>query len=113
MEDKKIMQLIQINGIQAYKDLVEKNPNVVLEFFATWCPHCKAMQPIVEEMAKNRSDVVFVQVDVDRNEELSEAYGIEGTPTFYFVKNGDPVLQDVGEMPYSDLAAFVEKGCKK
>lgn len=108
-----MMQLIQVNGIQSYKDLVEKNANVVLEFFATWCPHCKKMQPIVEEMAENRSDVVFAQVDVDKNEELSEAYSIEGTPTFYFVKNGDPVLQDVGEMSYADLAAFVEKGCRK
>ena len=107
------MSLLQIQGVQDYERIVHEYPNVVVEFFATWCPHCKAMQPDVEQAAEQFEQVVIAQADVDQNEELCDAFNVQGTPTFIFVKDGKPVLDTVGQISYEDLVDFLQKGENK
>ena len=64
---------------------------VAVDFTATWCPPCKRIGPIFEKMAEDNSDVLFIKVDVDDNDETAAACKIECMPTFQFYKNGSKV----------------------
>jgi len=62
---------------------------VCVDFFATWCPPCRMIAPILEEMSKEfEGKVVFLKVDVDEAEEIAGKEGIQAMPTFIFYKNG-------------------------
>jgi len=64
---------------------------VVVDFFATWCGPCKMVAPHMEEMSKNMDNVVFLKVDVDEVEDITEEYQVQAMPTFIFIKKGEKV----------------------
>lgn len=84
---------------------------VLVEFFATWCPHCQRQQPITDEAAKALSGTVAVyQVDVDKNPELAQEFAPNGFPTYVLFESGQPVAEHTGEWPLESLIQMVEEG---
>ena len=81
----------------------------VVEFFATWCPHCQAMKPILEKVeSQYRGKVDFYQIDIDKQPEITDDFDIEGTPTiFYYPTKGQPIRK-MGEMPAEQIAELVD-----
>jgi len=69
---------------------------VVVDFFAEWCGPCKKIAPIIEGWSKEMSDVVFLKVDVDVNEEGAEEYNVSAMPTFIFFQNGVKIADMMG-----------------
>lgn len=60
---------------------------VMAEFYATWCPHCKRMQPVVEEFKKLMEGTLeVVQIDIDQEDALANFYTIESVPTFILMR---------------------------
>lgn len=93
-----------------YDELIESSPLVLVEFFATWCSHCQAMEPVVkqvEEILEGKCKVQ--QLDVDLNQEVCDKEKISGTPTFILYKNGKEVWRQSGEMPGRELLEVVER----
>jgi len=80
---------------------------VVIDFFAEWCGPCKKIAPMIEEMSKTETNVVFLKVDVDVNEEGAEAYNVTAMPTFVFLQNGVKVadLMGANEAKLKELVA--------
>jgi len=72
------------------------NKLVVVDFYATWCGPCKMIAPKLEEMASQFTDVIFLKVDVDDNEEVASQYDISCMPTFIFIKNCEKVSEFSG-----------------
>ncbi|TPP57283.1 Thioredoxin [Fasciola gigantica] len=72
------------------------NMLMVIDFNAKWCGPCQEMKPIFSRMENQYPDVKFVEVDVDKNYEAAEAYGIEALPTFVFLRNGKKIAQFCG-----------------
>lgn len=95
-----------------FYNFVNENPEVFVEFFATWCPHCQAFQPVLEEASEklNEQGVQVIQCDVDKLQELASEFNVEATPTIFFMKNGQPVLKNEGELPEASIFEFVEQG---
>lgn len=82
-----------------YTEAIKSTPVVLVEFFATWCGHCKRMEPVVEQVKELLSRTVNVfQLDIDQNEKLADIERITGTPTFIIYKNGKEVWRESGEM---------------
>jgi thioredoxin 1 len=77
-------------------DVLESNAPVVVDFTAAWCPPCRVMSPILDELAEERPDVRFVKLDVDDNTETAVRYGVLSMPTFMVFRDGEPVLKLVG-----------------
>lgn len=72
---------------------------VVVDFFATWCPMCKAMDPVFKTLSAKeefKDQVKFVSLDIDQFQELAMAYGINAIPTFLFFKKGKVVGTQLG-----------------
>lgn len=81
---------------------------VFVEFFATWCPHCKREQPIVDELAAElRGTVPVYQVDVDKSPALAEVYAPNGFPTYVLFEDGQAVDSLSGERPIEVLRQMV------
>jgi thioredoxin 1 len=92
-------------------DVLESDAPVVVDFHAAWCPPCRVMSPILAELAEERPDVRFVNVDVDDNAETAVRYGILSMPMLMVFRDGEPVLKLVGARPRRrlerELAAII------
>lgn len=76
----------------------------MIEFFADWCPHCKRMGPVVDQLAKMYGDKIgILSVDVDQSPVSSQKYGVRGIPTFVFIKDGKVKETVSGELPEEEL----------
>lgn len=82
---------------------------VLVEFYATWCPHCQRMMPVVEqvkELLAGQAEVV--QVDIDEHQQLTAEAGIKATPTFIIYRNGREMWRHAGEISGEVLLGKVE-----
>jgi thioredoxin len=85
-------------------EVLEAERPVLVDFTAAWCPPCRVMKPVLDELAGERDDVRFVQLDVDANAATAARYGVMSMPTFMVFQGGEPVLTLVGARPKRRLA---------
>jgi len=90
-------------------DQTTKNyPTLVVDCWAAWCAPCRAIAPIVDELAKEYSGkVVFGKLNVDENPETTQRFGVMAIPTLLLMKDGQEVDRVVGIIPKSQLEAKV------
>ena len=90
-------------------EVLEAGTPVLVDFWASWCPPCRVMHPILDELAAARDDLKIVSVDVDDEQELAVRYGVLGMPTFMLFANGAPVTTLVGARPRKRLELELEQ----
>ena len=82
---------------------------VVVDFWATWCGPCKAIAPVVDELATEYDGkAVICKCNVDECDDVPMNYNIRSIPTLLFFKNGEVVDRHVGAASKADLAAKIE-----
>lgn len=84
---------------KTFEDFIASNEVVVLDCWAAWCGPCRMLTPIIEQLAKERSDVVFGKLNVDHNRQIPMKYGIMSIPTLLYFKNGQLVDKTLGALP--------------
>ena len=91
-----------------FDQTVKNYPLIVVDCWAAWCAPCRAIAPVVEELAKEYSGkVVFGKLNVDDNPETAEKFGIRAIPTLLVMKNGSEVDRIVGVLPKNQLEARI------
>lgn len=82
-----------------YQEIINSGNVVLVEFYASWCPHCQRMMPIVEQIKELLEGQVKVyQFDIDENSELASDEGADSIPTFIIYKNGKEQWRESGEI---------------
>lgn len=82
---------------------------VLVEFFATWCPHCQRMQPILDDVAAKVAGRCSVyQVDVDQSPDLAAEYAPDGFPTYVLFVDGSVQQTLTGEQPEDVLLELAQ-----
>lgn len=81
----------------------------IVDFYATWCGPCKAVAPILEELAAEYEGQIYVyKIDTDKEQELASAFGIRSIPSLLFIPmNGQPQMS-MGAMPKAELKKAIE-----
>lgn len=83
---------------------------VMAEFYATWCPHCRRMQPVVEEFKRRMEGMLeVVQVDIDQESALADLYTVEVYPTFILLRRGEQLWRQTGELSIEKLEKAVKE----
>ena len=99
------MDIIHVNENSFQKAVLDSPIPVIVDFWANWCPPCRMLAPILEEIAAERSDVLIAKVDVDENTGLAVRYGISSIPNVILFKGGEPAASSVGLVPKEALLA--------
>lgn len=92
-----------------YNDVINSSEVVLVEFFASWCPHCQRMMPIVAQIKELLAGTVDVyQFDIDEYAQLASENGAESVPTFIVYRNGQEVWRESGEIEGQVLLSKIE-----
>lgn len=83
--------------LEQLEQVTKENELVFIDFFATWCAPCRAMSPVVDELADElEGKAAFFKVDVDDNMEFAEKFQVMSIPCFFVIKNGKVDSKTVG-----------------
>ena len=92
-----------------FKEIINGETPVLVDFFAEWCGPCKMMPPILQEVSKELGQKVkILKVDVDKNPSAAKAYSIQGVPTLLVFHKGKIVWRKSGVIPASELISTIK-----
>jgi thioredoxin len=102
------LAVVEVNDATFEQEVLQSDQPVLVDFWAAWCGPCKALSPIVDEVASEYSGKLKVmKMDVDRNQATPMRYGIRGIPALLLFKGGKVADQIVGYVPKDTIARSI------
>ncbi|NMC20573.1 MAG: thioredoxin [Thermogutta sp.] len=103
--------IVKTNAARFQADVLERSKQVpvVVDFWAPWCGPCRMLGPILEKLAREKSGAfVLAKVNTDEDPSLAAAFGVEGIPAVFAIRDGRPIDQFVGALPESQIRAWLD-----
>ena len=96
--------------MESFDELIKSENPVLVDFYADWCGPCKAMEPVVKEVAQNtQGKIRIVKVNIDKQVQIAQAYNVNAVPTFIFFKNGRVIWRHPGMLDKRSLMTKLEQ----
>jgi thioredoxin 1 len=103
--------LIQLTDSNFEQEVLKSEKPVLVDFWASWCGPCKAIGPVVEELATAFKDQVKVgKLNIDDNPNAAKTYGVMSIPTLVLFKGGNVIDKVIGLVPKGRLEELIKKG---
>ncbi|MBC7485841.1 MAG: thioredoxin [Cytophagaceae bacterium] len=94
----------------SFDSLIKGTQLVLVDFYATWCGPCKAMGPILEQVASAVKDKAkIIKIDVDKNPAAASAYQVQGVPTLVLFKEGKILWRQSGVVQANELERLINQ----
>jgi len=102
--------ILEVTDQNFDQEVLKSDTPVIIDFWAAWCGPCKALSPVVDEIAKQYQGKVKVgKMDVDKNQATPMRYGVRGIPTLLVFKGGQVREQIVGFVPKETIEKAIDK----
>ncbi len=96
--------------MSSFQEIINGDTPVLVDFFAEWCGPCKVMAPELKMLADMHGDGLRVlKVDVDKNPQAANAYGVRGVPTLILFKQGQQLWRQSGAMSAGQLSSIIRQ----
>jgi thioredoxin 1 len=82
-----------------FADVITREGTYLIDFWATWCGPCRQFAPIFEESSEKHTDITYVKVDTDANQNLSQYFQISSIPTLVAIRDGVVLHSQAGALP--------------
>mgnify|MGYP000557142746 CR=1 FL=1 len=102
--------VLRLTDTNFEKEVFKSDIPVLVDFWASWCPPCKVIEPVIEELAKEYEDKVKIaKINVDQNPKAASKFQIKGVPTFILFNSSKIVQQRVGAQSKKQLEEMIER----
>src|SRR5690606_27640740 len=99
-----------VNDLSFDSEVLKSSVPVLVDFTATWCGPCRALAPLLDQVADEyQGRVKVAKVDIDDSPQTAQNYGIRGVPALYVFKGGEVVGQQLGLVPKNVIQQLVER----
>jgi thioredoxin 1 len=95
--------------METFHQLIQSMAPVLVDFYADWCGPCKAMNPVIQEVAKEvKGRARVIKVNIDKSESAANQYNVRAVPTFMIFRNGKAVWRHAGMIDKQSLLKTIE-----
>jgi thioredoxin 1 len=106
--------IINVDQDSFQKTVLDSQKPVLVDFWAPWCGPCRAVAPVVEELAKDyKGKIEFAKLNVDETPFVASKYGVMSIPTLIVFKDGKPVQHAIGYQPKEQLKKLLDSALAK
>src|SRR4051794_27137218 len=95
---------------ETFKDIINGDKPVLVDFHAEWCGPCKMMKPVLEELRQTMGDKIrIIKIDVDKNQPLASSLNVSGVPTLMIFKKGQTLWRQSGVHSAKQLQSILQQ----